>query len=210
MNLNKLKQAEKAFHEKYPEGFACPEMQAIGKRHKMEQMIAFAQSSFSIQAFKSPEQILDNLTKLVSRSSMISLFEKPKFKDFALSLSRPDQENLVNGLQEFLHGKEQKGFETMLKVLEFGKMAKWSILTAAPSYFEPNNHVFIKPTTAKGVITYFELPNITYHSKPSWDFYKNYRTEINAAKKQVSPDLSPSNAAFCGFLMMSLPTTMII
>jgi hypothetical protein len=65
--------------------------------------------------------------------------------------------------------------------------------------------VFIKPTTAKGIIAYFELENLIYESQPTWEFYQAYRTEINRMKEQVDCSLAPNNAAFSGFLMMSLP-----
>ena len=37
-------------------------------------------------------------------------------------------------------------------------------------------------------------------------FYRKYRDVINSMKKNVSDTLSPSNAAFCGFLMMCMET----
>jgi hypothetical protein len=64
--------------------------------------------------------------------------------------------------------------------------------------------VLVKPTTAKGVIEYFELEGLKYSSHPTFEFYRAYREQINQIKKEVDASLQFDNAAFCGFLMMSL------
>ncbi|MCI0609394.1 MAG: hypothetical protein L0Z71_10075 [Anaerolineae bacterium] len=204
MNLKKLKQAEEAFFNRYPGGFENPEMMEIGKKHKMDKMIAFAQEGFVRRNFKLPELIVDNMIKVVSRSSMVSLFEKPKFRDYANSLPPKSKKLLASGLEGILHGKEQQGFETMLDVLKSGKLAKWSLMTICQTYFRPEFDVYIKPTTAKGVIEYFELKNLQYKPTPSWPFYDEYHSVINEMKSKVDASLSPSNAAFSGFLMISM------
>ena len=42
MNKTVLKRAERHFLEMYPEGFENPEMVAVGKKHKMDQLTSFA------------------------------------------------------------------------------------------------------------------------------------------------------------------------
>jgi len=202
MNLTILKFAEKKFLEDYPGGFASPEMVEIGKKHKMEKMIEFAQESFNKSKFIKPKVIVENMIKIVSRSSMVSLFEKPKFKDFCKGLSPKKQKVLANGLENLLHGNQEEGFNIILNMLTEAKLAKWSLITIIPAYFHPNEEVFVKPTTAKGVITVFELKKLLYQPRPSWEFYIEYRKQIQAMKKKVSKKLSPNNAAFSGFLMM--------
>lgn len=204
MNLKKLKQAEEAFLNRYPGGFKGPEMAAIGKRHKVDKMITFVQDCFSKENFSDPEMIIENLIKTVSRSSMVSMFEKPKFKDHVNSLISEDQETLVMGLDELLHGRDQQGFEMMLDVLRPGKLAKWSLMTICPVYYRPQREVFVKPTTAKGVIEFFELKSLRYKAAPTWTFYQEFRSIINEMKTKVDSSLSPNSAAFTGFLMMSL------
>jgi hypothetical protein len=204
MNLNKLKQAEESFFKQYPGGFEHPDLIAIGKKHKMDKMITFTQEGFSKENFNSPNTIIENMTKVISRSSMVSMFEKPKFKTFVNALAFQDQELLVDGLKELLHGKKQQGFEVLLEVFKAGKLAKWSLITICPTYFRPGSEVFVKPTTVKGIIEFFELQSLQYKPTPSWAFYKEYRAVINEMKSKVDACLAPSNAAFSGFLMMSL------
>ncbi|MEQ8313042.1 MAG: hypothetical protein RL839_03840 [Gammaproteobacteria bacterium] len=208
MNVSKLKQAEAAFLARYPGGFQHPEMVAMGKKHKMDRMVEQVQQSFARTRFKDTFAIVDDIAKYIGRSSMVSMFEKPKFRDFAKSLDPADKNRLATGLRDRLHGKDeekkQKGFNTMLAPLREHKLAKWSLISALPLYFRPEAEVFVKPTTAKGVIEYFELEGLEYRPQPTWEFYVAYREAILKMKKQVSQSLAPNNAAFTGFLMMTM------
>ena len=112
---------------------------------------------------------------------------------------------LVKAQHQILHGKQQAGFEAMIDLLQTEKLAKWSLISIIPAYFSPTVEVFVKPTTTKNVIAHFEIDDLLYKPMPSWSFYFRYRDMINSAKSKVDDSLSPSNAAFCGFLMMTMP-----
>ena len=60
MNLEKLKHAERTFFERFPGGFAHPEMLAIAKKHKVDKMVEFTQASFAKKNFRDTMDILDN------------------------------------------------------------------------------------------------------------------------------------------------------
>ncbi|MBC8375363.1 MAG: hypothetical protein H8E26_04900 [FCB group bacterium] len=204
MNLDKLKQSEAKFLNVYPGGFEHPDMVAIGKKHKMDKMIITVQEEFAEDQFGDSKAIVQAMSKMVSRSSMVSLFEKPKFRDFVNSLHNQHETILANGLREMLHGNQEQGFNMMLDVLITGKMAKWSLISVLPVYHKPYDEVFVKPTTAKGVIQQFELDTLVYKPRPSWEFYKEFRSIINVMKTKVDSRLAPNNAAFTGFLMLSM------
>ena len=204
MNFKKLKQAEAAFLASYPLGFEDPEIQVVGKKHNMIRMVGQVQESFGKARFKNSRAIVEDMARYIGRSSMISLFEKPKFRDLVRSLNSAESEALSSGFSNMLHGEQQMGFETVLSILQSRKLAKWSLLTILPVYFHPHDEVFVKPTTAKGVIEYFELSDLPYKPQPSWGFYEAYRRQILDMKSRVSSSLSPNNAAFTGFLMLSL------
>ena len=178
MNYQKLKAAEAQFLQLYPLGFDDPEMQVIGKKHKMPQMIEQCQTAFTELAFNKPHVIVENMVKMVSRSSMVSMFEKPKFRDFVKSLSGDDINRLSEAFYEQLYGNHQEGFETLLDLLRTQKLAKWSLITILPNYVFPQQEVFVKPTTAKGVIAYFELEGLVYKPQPTWDFYQKYQALV--------------------------------
>lgn len=203
MNLDKLKRAEKAFLTKYPGGFDHPSFEAMAKKHKVDQMTVFAQESFKKSNFNKPNEIVDNMVKTVSRSSMVSLFEKPKFRDLVKDANQDERQTLSDGLKRLLHGSQKKGFESIVEILRRYKLAKWSLISIIPAYYKPQDEIFIKPTTAKGVIEFFELEGLEYKPQPSWEFYSAYRDAILEMRTKVDACLSPNTPAFCGFLMMS-------
>lgn len=206
MNLITLRTAEVAFLERFPGGFDDPEMAAIARKHRVGQLAEQTQGLLAKKNFSATGAILDDIVRIVSRSSMVSMFEKPKFRDYLGGLSRDDRARLANAYRTLLHGNQRKGFDEVLAILEEGRLAKWSLMTICLFYFRPQREVFVKPTTTKGVIRALELEGLEYRPRPSWDFYADYRDAINDMKGKVNPALAPNNAAFTGFLMMSLGT----
>jgi hypothetical protein len=204
MNLQKLKQAEGDFFQRYPGGFSNPDMIALRKHHRLDQMVDLAQESFAKRNFDHPNLIVDNMVRIITRSSLISRFEKPKFREFTRSLSPLERQDLVLGLEELLHGNEQTGFEILLSILRTWKLAKWPLMTVCQAYYRPQVEVFIKPTTTKGIIAVLELKDLQYSPTPSWSFYERYRATINEMKTRVDPSLSLYNIAFTGFMMRSI------
>jgi len=208
LNSNKLKQAEAGFLSRYPGGFADPEMVKIGKRHPMAKMTAMVHDCFSARARKNIGQYAEDMAKVVGRSSMVSMFEKPKFRDFVKRLAPGEQSFLVQAMHDLLHtDNKQGGFEALVELLKTEKLAKWSLISIIPAYYAPTTEVFVKPTTAKNIIQYFDVEGLVYKPTPSWEFYTAYRDLINHAKTQVDSSLSPSNAAFSGFLMMAMSSS---
>lgn len=204
MNINRLKQAESEFLARYPEGFNSPEMKEVGKKHRMDKMVEFAQENFAPEKFMRLDLIVPKMIQMLTKSSMVSLFEKPKYRDYIKSLDPGQQEFLALGLKEFLHGDQESGFNMMLEILDEVKLAKWTLMTVFGVYYYPQDEIFVKPTTTKNAIMYFELDDIVYKPRPSYEFYKKYRNYINEMKKLVSATVSPNNAAFTGFLMFSM------
>jgi len=203
VNTQALKHAEQAFLKKYPEGFKHPELAALGKKHKMDQHEAFARERFAKGCFEDPVGIVEDMARLVSRSSMVSMFEKPKFKTMVSTLRTKEAVSVAESLYELLHGRQKAGFEALVAELGRRKLAKWTLVTVFPAYYRPRKEVFVKPTTAKLIIEQLDL-DLTYDASPTWPFHRDFRKAINAMRSQVSTTLSPNNPAFCGFLMMEL------
>ena len=90
-----------------------------------------------------------------------------------------------------------------MDILSDGKIAKWSLMTITMLYFNSKTDVFVKPTTAKGIINMLEL-DLAYKPRHFWKFYVGYRRAINDIKAMLEPSLSPNNAAVTGSLMMCL------
>ncbi|WP_312562010.1 hypothetical protein [Anaerospora sp.] len=204
MNQVRLKEAEERFFMRYPGGFANQEILQIVKKHKVEKMKKLAQDCFSPEQFASAEKIVESMQKVISQSSLISIFEKPKFRDVVKSINANEKEHLAHGLKEFLHGDQAFGFRLITGLLQEYKLAKWPLVTVCSVYYHPDKEIFIKPTTTKGIIAHFELTGLTYHPTPTFEFYQAYREQIMQMKQAVDASLQVDNAAFCGFLMMAM------
>ena len=205
VNLKKLKQAEAEFLARYPGGFADPGMATVKKKHNVDKLTQFAQANLTGSQFNRPEHICDTLVRIISRSSMVSMFEKPRFRDFVSSLNSHEKEHLAYAFEKRLYGRSKRaGFDEILGMLAHYKIAKWPIISAVPYYFAPNKEAFVKPTTAKGIIKYLEIQDLQYKPMPSWEFYRAYLKLLGQVKKEVNPSLSPNYAALSGFLMTTM------
>lgn len=205
MNYQKLKDAEAGFLQRYPGGFADPGMEPIKKKHNVDKLVEFTQQSLTRENFNRPEFIAETLVKVVSRSSMVSRFEKPKFRDFIRALNSHEKQALADSFEKRLYGRQkQRGFEEILGFLSHHRIAKWAVISVVPFYFAPQKEAFVKPTTAKGILAYLEVTGLEYKPTPSWAFYKGYLALLGDIRKQVAPSLSPNNAALTGFMMSSI------
>jgi len=81
LNKERLREAQERFFMKYPNGFSDPQFLEQVKKHKIEKMRNLAADSFSLEQFENPDMIADSMIKIVVQSSMISIFEKPRFRD---------------------------------------------------------------------------------------------------------------------------------
>lgn len=203
MNLGRLRQAQGDFLMRYPGGFLDPELADIGKKHNLAKMTALCEEQLAADCFTRTGPVLESITKIIGRSSMVSMFEKPKFRDFVNGLSRGNRQDLADGFYELFHGNSETGFTGIVEILADGKIAKWSLLTICPLYLKPQDEVFVKPTTAKKIVAELGLP-LEYKPRPSWEFYEGFRSAILEMKHHLDPTLTGSNAGITGFLMMSL------
>lgn len=205
MNIEKLFELQGDFSARFPDGFEDPEMLKIIKKHNVGKLSDQAQEAFDEMQFGKPESIIQSMIQIMSRSSMISMFDKPKFRDAIGSLSPAEREVVVDALQAMLHGDEEQGFNQFLEILIPLKLARWSMISALPFYYAPTERWFIKPNTTKSILKYFEMDQeLVYKPRPSYEFYRDYSEFLDSMRDECDPKLSSSNAAFTGFLMMSI------
>lgn len=204
MNLDKLSELEREFLLHYPEGFNSPEMLEVGKKHKLQKHIDYIHKVCSKEYMNQGLSVYNDVMKVVTNSSMVSVFEKVKFRDFAKEIDDHDKHELMGSIFELIHGDEEEGFTRLVSLLTFYKLAKWPLVSVWLAYYDVNYQVFVKPTTVKKIIKYIELENITYSPKPSYEFYTKYRSYINELKTHVDKRLQVVNPAFSGFLMMTI------
>lgn len=204
MNINKLIRLESDFLLHYPLGFNSEEMIEIRKKHNLNKVSSYLKKVCSKENLKLGLSVYGDIIKVVSRSSMVSVFEKMKFRDLAKELDDIEKHFLLDSIYELIHGDEKMGFNMMISLLEPYKLAKWTILTVWRAYWNIEYDVFVKPTTVKKIINYLELEDIKYTPKANYEFYHKYRIYINELKQHVIPSLKPNNPAFSGFLMMTI------
>ncbi len=182
MNQTRLENAQRWFLSRYPGGFAHPELALIGKKHRLEKMQDFVRDNFAQKKFRDTDELLADWVKLVSRASLVSIFEKPKFRDLVNDLSPKEKNGFAAGLKGAASmATSRRVFEKILHLLQSYKFAKWSIISLAPVYANPQEEVFIKPTTVKSIIGFLELENLVYRPQPSWEFYFEFRRQIAPA-----------------------------
>ena len=204
MNLRKLEQAEAAFLARFPQGFADPGLEKIRKSHNVDRLADFARTHLTGQAALSrPQGFVDTLQKIVSRSSMVSRFEKAPFRAFLDALDSKDKRRLTDAFGKRLFGrKKREGFDEIVELLARYKLARWSLVTAVPFYFAPSKEAFVKPSTARRIVTFLEVDDLQYNPRPSWAFYVGYRKrKCLISRRAVDSSLTPNNAAATGFLM---------
>jgi hypothetical protein len=205
MNLRRLKEAEAAFLDHFPEGFADPGLAQIRKRHNVDQVAEFAKANLTELTLSQPQRLADVLAKIVGRSSMVSRFEKAPFREFLDSLSSKGKRQLADAFKKRLLGRRKReGFEEIVELLARYKLGRWSLTSAVPFYFAPRREAFVKPTTAKRIISFLEVDDLHYHARPDWAFYNGYLKLIREIRKLVDPSLTPNNAAITGFLGVTM------
>jgi hypothetical protein len=205
MNIKRLKEAEAAFLARFPKGFGDPGMEKIRKSHNVDRLADFTRANVTEAALSRPQGFADILLKIVSRSSMVSRFEKPPFREFLDALSSKDKRDLAEAFQKRLFGRKQReGFEAIIDLLDRYKLARWSLVSAVPFYFAPSKEAFVKPSTARRIVTFLDMEALHYNPRPDWAFYVGYRKLVLDIKKNVDPSLTPNNAATTGFLMATM------
>lgn len=204
MNKQKLKEIEHEFLLQYPDGFETPELKEMGKKHKLDKQITYIHKVCSREYLNQGLSIFYDVMKVVTNSSMVSVFEKVKFRDFTKEIDDHEKHELLGSIFELIHGNEEEGFGRLVSLLSFYKLAKWPLISVWLAYYDVNYQVFIKPTTVKKIIKHLEPKEITYSSKPTYEFYSKYREFINALKKQVDDRLKVNNPAFSAIFMMTI------
>lgn len=203
MNKEVLLEAQRRFLSRYPGGFLNPELVATGKKFKMDQHGDFAREHFAEVRFDAPRDIVEAMATLVSRSALVSMFEKPKFKAAVSALSPMEISDWAGSLRQLLHGDQKAGFDGLVASLSRHKLAKWTLATLVPAYYDQQAEVFVKPSTTKLIIDRLRL-DLTYHAVPTWEFYQGYRQAVLAMRKTAKAVKAPGNPSFTGFLMMTL------
>ena len=204
MNMKKLKDMEEEFLTFYPTGFEDAKFFPTMKKFNPSKLEEFTKENLKKENFSNSNLVVDAFFKIIQKSVLVSLFDKLKFRDMLASLTSYEKDMLNIELYELLHGNKRNGFEGLVEFLAQYNLAKWTIISVVLYYNDRQKEYFIKPTTTKNVIKYFELQNLVYKPTPSFEFYDSYKKVLNEMKKNVHKTLKIDNAAFTGFLRMGM------
>jgi hypothetical protein len=200
MNIEKLKDYEAEFLEQYPNGFDDRTFPSIMKTFNPLKLEEFAKEALKKENFQNPSLVVDGFLKVVCKSVFVSLFDKLKLKDMIASLNSYEKDMLSIEIYELLYGNKKDGFEGLVEFLEQYKLAKWTIISVVPYCMKRHQNYFIKPTTTKNIIKTFDLEDLIYKPKPSFEFYDKYSKALDLMKSSVDKSLSPDNVGFTAFL----------
>ena len=204
MNLEKLKDVETEFLLQYPKGFEDAVFFPTMKKFDPSKLEAFTKENLKKENFSNPNLLVDSFFQIIQKSVLVSLFDKLKFRDMKDSLTSYEKDMLSIELFELIHGNQKDGFEGLVEYLSQYNLAKWTIISVVLYYNDRQKEYFIKPTTTKNVIKYFEIKDLIYKPTPSFEFYDSYKKILNEMKKNVDKSLHPDNAAFTGFLRIGM------
>ena len=204
MNLEKLKDIEEEFLFHYPNGFEDEKFFPTMKKFDPSKLEEFAKENFKKENFSNLNLVVDAFFKIIQKSVLVSVFDKLKFRDLFANMTSYEKDMLSIELYELLHGDKKEGFKGLVEFLDQYKLAKWTVISVVLYYFDRQKEYFIKPTTTKNVIKYFEIKDLVYTSKPNYEFYDSYKKILNEMKKNVHNSLSKDNAGFTGFLRIGM------
>ena len=204
MNIEKLKSLESEFLYRYPKGFEDEQFFPNIKNFNPEKLEEFAKEALKKENFSNPNLVVEGFFKIIQKSVMVSLFDKLKLKDAILSLNTYEKDMLSIEIYELLYGNKKAGFEGLVEFLAQYNLAKWTIVSVAPYCINRHNEYFIKPTTTKQIIKYFELKDLIYKPKPSFEFYENYKKALDEMKLNIDDSLTFDNVAFTSFFKVAI------
>lgn len=204
MNLEKLKDLEAEFLDIYPKGFEDAKFFPTMKKFNPTKLEEFAKEGLKKENFSNPNLVVENFFKTIQKSVMVSLFDKLKLRDMITSLNSYEKDMLSIEIYELLYGDKKEGFEGLVEFLSQYNLAKWTIISVVPYSINRQTEYFIKPTTTKNIINYLELKELSYNSKPSFEFYEKYTNYLDEMKSKVNSSLTFDNAAFTGFLKIAI------
>jgi len=201
----------------YSDGIKDEEFSNKGNRH-----IKNYQASEKAQTLDLEELLEENsysinyccdfITKLVTMSTIISVFEKVAFKNYLSDYKvRP---LFLKSLYEVITNNNEETFNNFVYTLSLKKKeknsnpCKWPLITYLLVVFHPYDEVFIKPTTIKRILTIFDS-DISYTSTPNYETYHGIRSLLLDYKKHSSIAKKVDNFTLSGILFVASQNDLI-
>ncbi len=146
----------------------------------MDKLADFAHTHLTEAALSRPQRFVDTLLTIVSRSSMVSRFEKPPFREFLDGLDSKDKRRLTEAFGKRLFGrKKREGFAEIVDLLARYKLARWSLVSAiCTSISHPRRRLSSNLRRPERSLPFSTSRSFNTTPRPSWAFYVGYRNLI--------------------------------
>ncbi len=193
--------ADFAFLERFPNGVLDEEWVNLGKKHNGMKLVAQLNEELSKKRFKELlknkdyDSICKSALKLLRRASVVSVFEKVAFSNY---LEHEEiKKDFAQSLYKYMHEFNKENFESFILLLaryrseKNSNCAKWTVATFFVAYLDPNEFVFIKPTTTKAIAKALDV-DIEYSSYPTFETYEKVLAMIKDFRQEseVCEDLN--------------------
>ncbi|RXK14497.1 hypothetical protein CP965_03340 [Halarcobacter mediterraneus] len=205
MNTEALKDLEAEFLEEYPEVFEDERLVKQIKKFNPSKLEELSKEFFKKDNFSQPEIICDNFVKIVYKSVVISFYDKMKLRDAFKELGMYEKDMFSIALYDLLYGNKKEGYEGIVEILKEYNLAKWTLISLVPYYLNRDKDYFVKPTTAKSIISYLQLKNLEYKPTPSYEFYQGFKKALDEIKTKIDKSLkAKDNIYLTAFLRTAI------
>lgn len=189
---------DRKFLDMFPNGTSDVQWLDLGKKHNPTKVISIINNELSkdnldkLIEMNKHDEIMDIALTAVKKVSVVSVFEKVAFTNYAKKGGNP---LFSNCLFDFLYNYNQDSFMDFVEILQIYKSekinpAKWPVVTFFKAYQNPDEFVFVKPTTVKKIAEFLEV-DIKYSPTPNYNTYmlisdmiKDYRTQSDICKEE--------------------------
>lgn len=198
------KEIIKKFKILYPNGFEDEKWKEGEKKYKVEKINSFVDNNISKKIFENyintnqTGKIIELIEKIISLSSVVSVFEKIAFRNFINEANNKIIDSFAILLNNMLYGKDfEENFDSFSDFLVSNKylgkntnIAKWTLVTSILAHIKRNEEVLIKPNTAKYISKILQKP-FYYISVPNIITYNDYKKIVMEFKNELEKDFMP-------------------
>ncbi|XPV53703.1 MAG: hypothetical protein ACNI3H_01090 [Halarcobacter ebronensis] len=107
MNIEKLKDLEAEFFEEYPKAFEDERLLKLMKKFNPSKLEELSKQYFHKDNFSQPEIVCENFIKIVSKSVVVSFYDKMKLKDAIKDMGMYQKDMFSIALYDLLHGNKK-------------------------------------------------------------------------------------------------------
>ncbi len=178
------------FLEIYPDGFEDIRYLEMAWKHDDSKIVEFFQNLSPGQFDEAnPHALAETIGKIVSKSTMVSTFEKISFRNYLRFFE--GHGTFIMALKHVMENYNQQNFDTLFDVLCRYKdqgntnAAKWPVMSFFTYYGVKSHECYpVKPTTVKQVAQLLKV-DIDYKARPNFETYEKINNMYRDFRQQT-------------------------